>query len=176
MVGSVGMNLLITRSPPSPPCSSSNQSIEEISAPKPYPACFPYTQVPNLGFLLVAFHSRLLRSLFTSASLQCVGCGKQECEDHPMRKYPPSNRSSEKPLSNVAFVGNFPSFKEVGKNPPHEPYQTLRRAATQGKRDQLFPVGKISSDQHSLKHSHLSHLTPSPSLKKGSSWKLSASW
>lgn len=64
--------------------------------------------------------------------------------------------------------------KEVGKNPPHELYQTLGRAFAQGKRDQLFPVGKISSDQHSLKHSHLSHLTPSPSLEKGSSWKLSA--
>lgn len=42
-VGSVGMSLLITKPPPSPPCFFSNHSIKEMCAPKPYPACFPYT-------------------------------------------------------------------------------------------------------------------------------------
>lgn len=180
MVVSVGMSLLITKSPPPTPCFFSNHSIKEMSAPKPYLACFPYTQVPNLSLLLVAFHSRLLRSLFTSASLQCAGHGKEECEDHPMRKYPPSNRSSEKPLSNAAFVGNFPSFswKGIWKKSTTWTLPNLRESCCSGqKRSDLPWSGGISSDQHSLKHYHLSHLTPSPFLKKYvHSWKAAGSF
>lgn len=138
-VGSVGMSLLITKSPPSPPCFSSNHSINEMSAPKPFPACFPYTQVPNLGLLLVVFHSRLLRSLFTSASLHCAGHAKQAYEDHPMRKYPSSNSSSEKPLSNAAFVAISPLSpeKEAGKNPPPESYHPRESCCSGQKRSAL---------------------------------------
>lgn len=178
MLGSVGMSLLITKSPPTPPCFFPNHSIKEMSAPKPYPACFPYTQVSNLGLLLVAFLSRLLSSEFTNASLQCAG--KQEWEDHPVRKNPPATGAQTNPSATQPLWA-FPLFlleRKLEKNPPSEPYQSLGRAVAQGKRDQLFPVGKISSDQCSLKYSHLSHLAPSPSLKKdvhrqGSSWKLS---
>lgn len=43
-VRSAGMSRLIPKSPPSPPCLFTNHLIKEMSAPKPYPACSPYSQ------------------------------------------------------------------------------------------------------------------------------------
>lgn len=112
-VGTVGMILLITKSPPSPPCFFSNHTTKEMSAPKPYPACFPYTQLLNLGLLLVAFHSRLLRSLFTSVFFHCARHGKQVCEDHPRTKYPPATGAQRSP-SAMQPLCNTSSFSWKG--------------------------------------------------------------
>ena len=122
--------------------------------------------MPDLGLLLVAFHSTLLRSLFASVSL----CIVQYMENKRLRTIQLENnplRSSEEPLTTAVFAAILPLSlaKEVRKNPPSEPHQTLRRAAAQSTGDQISAVGQISSDQHSMKHSHLSFLTPSPSPK-----------
>lgn len=108
-------------------------------------------------------------------------CRKAGVEGPSSEKKSPQQQELRETPQQHSLCGQFPLFlleRKLEKNPPPEPYQTLWRAVAQGKRDQLFPVGKTSSDQRSLKYSHLSHLTPSPSLKKdvhrqGSSWKLS---
>jgi len=52
------------------------------------------------------------------------------------------------------------------KNPPSELQQTLRRTAAQSTGHQMSAVGQISTDQHRMRRSHFSFLTPSPSQKR----------
>lgn len=108
-VGTAGMSLLITKSPPSPPCFFSNHAIKEMSALKPYPACFSYTQLLNLGLLLVAFHSRLLRSLFTSVFSLCK-TWKASAWGPSKEKTSLQQQELREASQQCHLYGNIPSF------------------------------------------------------------------
>lgn len=121
--------------------------------------------VPNLGLLLVAFHSTLLRSLFTSVSL----CIVQYMENKHLRTIQAENNplaiGAQRSPSALQSLWQFSLFllqRKSEENPPSEPHQTLRRAAAQSTGDEISAVGQISSDQRSMKHLLLSFLPPSP--------------
>lgn len=125
--------------------------------------------VPNLGLLLVAFHSTLLRSLFTSVSL----CIVQYMENKHLRTIQAENNplaiGAQRSPSALQSLWQFSLFllqKKSEENPPSEPHQTLRRAAAQSTGDEISAVGQISSDQRNMKHLLLAFLPPSPSPKR----------
>lgn len=100
-VCSAGMSRLIPKSPPSPPCLFPNHLIKEMSVPKPYPACSPYSQrffsAKSGSFASgISQHTSKI-SIHECISLHWAVHRKQTLEDHPTSKQSPDIRSSEKP-------------------------------------------------------------------------------
>lgn len=96
----------------------------------------------------------------------CAVHRKQTLEDHPAGTQSPVSRCSEEPLSTAVFAALLPLSltKEAGKKilqqNPTKPSGELLLTGLE-LRPPTSTVGRISSDQHSMKCSHLSFLTPS---------------